>query len=189
MLKKTITFNDLDGKPITEDFYFNLSKAEIAEMELSQKGGLGEYLKKIVAAEDGKELVSLFKDLLQKSVGKRSEDGRRFIKNQDIINDFMQTNAYSELFIELATNSDSASKFITGIVPQDLEGQLQKSIASTSDAEAARSTETLTTDINQRVEKKYDELLQDPNWEPNKDDLLNMSKDQLQKAFARKNQS
>lgn len=180
MLKKSITFKDLDGNTLTEDFYFNLNKAEIAEMELSQQGGLSEYLKKITAENDGAKLVAMFKELIQKSVGKRSEDGRRFIKDQDVVNDFMQTDAYSELFVELATKADAAAEFIKGIVPADMEAQI-------ANAAALEGVPNVADAVNGK--KDYDALLKDPNWEPSKADLVEMSQAQLQAAFARKNTS
>jgi len=121
MLKKTITYTDYDGVQRTEDFYFNLSKAEIAEMELSTAGGLDKTINRIVAEQDGARIIALFKDLVLKSYGKKSDDGRRFIKNQELRDDFAQTEAYSDLFMELATDADAAAAFVNGIVP-DMSG-------------------------------------------------------------------
>lgn len=126
MLKKTITYPDLDGNPVTEDFYFNLSKAEIAEMELSHEGGLGDYLQRIVESEDGSAIISMFKEIIGKAIGRRSEDGRRFVKSEEITNDFMQTEAYSKLFMEFLTDPDAAANFIKGIVPSDMKDELAK---------------------------------------------------------------
>ena len=109
MLKKTLTYSDLDGNPVTEDFYFSLSKAEIAEMELSYDGGLQTHLKRIVANKDGAAIIGAFKNILTSSVGRRSEDGRRFIKSDEITQEFMQTDAYSELFMELVTDADASA--------------------------------------------------------------------------------
>ena len=118
MLKKTITYTDYDGVQRTEDFYFNLSKAEIAEMELSTAGGLDKTINRIVAEQDGARIIALFKDLVLKSYGKKSDDGRRFIKNQELRDDFAQTEANSDLFMELATDADAAAAFVNGIVPK-----------------------------------------------------------------------
>lgn len=120
MLKKTITYTDYNGVSRTEDFYFNLSKAEIAEMELEIPGGMTEMLKRITAAQDTPALVKIFKDLILRSYGVKSDDGKRFVKNQQLRDEFSQTEAYSELFMELATNADSASAFINGIIPADV---------------------------------------------------------------------
>lgn len=122
MLKKSITYTDYNGETRTEDFYFNLTKAELAEMELSSDGGMQAYIEKIVNTHNNKELVQLFKDLILKSYGEKSLDGRRFIKNDELRDAFSQTEAYSELFMELASNADAASAFVNGIVPQNIEG-------------------------------------------------------------------
>lgn len=118
MLKKTIEYTDFDGNKRKEDFYFNLTKAEVAEMELSTEGGLAKSLTKIVETQDSKRIVESFKDLILRSYGIKSPDGKRFIKNQEVRDEFSQTEAYSELFMELATNADMAAGFVNGIVPQ-----------------------------------------------------------------------
>ena len=121
MLKKTIKYTDYDGNEREEDFYFNLSKAEITEMELSKEGGMSEYIKKISATQNGPELIKLFKEIIIKSYGEKSLDGKRFIKNKELTEAFIQTEAYSELFIELASNADEAAKFINGIMPKNMK--------------------------------------------------------------------
>jgi hypothetical protein len=118
MLKKTISYIDFDGNNRTEDFYFNLTKAEVTEMELSAEGGLAKSLEKIVAAQDSKRIIETFKDLILKAYGEKSPDGKRFIKNQELRDGFAQTEAYSELFMQLATNAEMAAAFVNGIVPQ-----------------------------------------------------------------------
>lgn len=121
MLKKTIKYTDYNGVERNEDFYFNLSKAEIMEMELSTVGGLTEMINKIVAAQDAPAIIKLFKELVLKAYGEKSADGKRFIKNPEIAEAFSQTEAYSILFMELATDADAASKFVNGIVPADIQ--------------------------------------------------------------------
>ncbi len=118
MLKKTITYTDFNGIERTEDFYFNLTKAEIAEMELEIPGGMTAMIERITKSQDTPSLIKLFKELILRSYGKKSDDGRRFIKNKDIVDDFKDSVAYSELFMELATNADAASAFVNGIVPK-----------------------------------------------------------------------
>lgn len=118
MLKKTITYVDYDGNERTEDFYFNLSKAECTELEMSTDGGLAKTIKKIVAEQDMKRIIEIFKDLILKAYGEKSPDGKRFIKTPEIREGFAQTEAYSELFMELATNSDAAATFVNGITPK-----------------------------------------------------------------------
>lgn len=119
MLKKTITYTDYNGSERTEDFYFNLSKAEIMEMEMSTTGGLAEMIQKIVAAQDAPAIIKIFKELVLKAYGEKSPDGKRFIKDDEISMAFSQTEAYSQLFMELATDADSAAKFVNGIIPTD----------------------------------------------------------------------
>ena len=118
MLKKTITYTDYDGVERTEDFFFNLSKAEVAEMELSTHGGLEKIIQQIAMTQDRKRLIELFKEMILKAYGEKSMDGRRFIKSKELSEAFDQTEAYSELFMQLATDSDAASTFITGIMPK-----------------------------------------------------------------------
>jgi len=120
MLKKTITYTDYNGSERTEDFYFNLSKAEIMEMEMSTAGGLTEMIQKIVAAQDAPAIMKVFKELILKAYGEKSPDGKRFIKSDEISTAFSQTEAYSQLFMELATDADAAAKFVNGIIPVDL---------------------------------------------------------------------
>lgn len=121
MLKKTITYTDYDGLERTEDFYFNLSKAEVIEMEVGTEGGMRAMLERIVAAKDGRRIMEAFKEIIAKSYGEKSLDGRRFQKSKEISEAFMQTEAYSQLFMELVTDSQAAAAFVNGIVPQEEE--------------------------------------------------------------------
>lgn len=120
MLKKTITYTDYNGVEKTEDFYFNLSKAEIMEMELSTYGGLAEMIKRIIDAQDGPAIIKVFKELILKAYGVKSPDGKRFIKSEELFTEFSQTEAYSNLFMELSTDADAASEFIKGIMPVEI---------------------------------------------------------------------
>ena len=117
MLKKTITYTDYNGVERTEDFMFNLTKAEILEMQLTKDGGMDAALKKIVDAKDAPEIMKVFKELILKAYGIVSDDGRRFIKSKEISDSFSQTEAFSMLFMELATDTDAASAVVNGIVP------------------------------------------------------------------------
>lgn len=124
MIKETRTYVDYDGVERTEDFYFALSKAELAEMELSTEGGFEKLIEKIIKSKDNKRIVETFKDILLKSYGEKSDDGRRFIKSEELSKAFSETPVYSDMFIELATDEDKASKFINGIMPKDIKDQL-----------------------------------------------------------------
>lgn len=115
MIEKTIKYTDYHNQEREEKFCFNLSKAELAEMELSTEGGLAESIQKIVDAKDVPQIIQIFKKLLLASYGEVSADGKRFIKSKEISDAFAQTEAYSELFMQLATNADAASEFINGI--------------------------------------------------------------------------
>ena len=121
MLKKTVTYVDYNGMERTEDFYFNLSKAEVAEMELSVEGGFSKMLEEIVASKDNVKIVNLFKQMVLKAYGEKSVDGRRFVKSEEISKAFSETEAYSEIFMELALNSDKAAAFVNGIMPANLD--------------------------------------------------------------------
>ena len=119
MLKKTITYTDYNGSERTEDFYFNLSKAEVMEMEMSTTGGLTEMIYKIVAEQNAPAIIKIFKDLVLKAHGEKSADGKRFIKSDELSTAFSQTEAYSILFMELATDANAASVFVNGIIPNE----------------------------------------------------------------------
>ena len=121
MLKKTITYTDYNGVELTEDFYFNLSKAEAIELEVGIPGGLTTMIQNIVAANDNPSIIKIFKEFILKAYGVKSPDGKRFMKTDEhgrpLADKFKETEAYSELFMELATNAEEAAKFINGIIP------------------------------------------------------------------------
>jgi len=126
VLKKTITYEDFNGEKVSEDFFFHLSKAELVELELSHQGGLSESLQKIIADEDGKSIIAEFKNIILSAYGKRSEDGKRFVKNATVREEFESSEAYSALFMELVTNADTAVEFINGIIPTNLGEEAAK---------------------------------------------------------------
>lgn len=123
MLKKTITYTDYNGLERTEDFYFNFSVAELMEMELSMDGGMIEYFNKIVAAKDAPTLIRTFKDFVLKAYGEKSSDGKRFMKSKEISEAFAQTEAYSNIFMELAFDSEKAAEFFNGVIPQNIDAK------------------------------------------------------------------
>lgn len=124
MLKKTITYTDYNDIERTEDFYFNLSKVELMEMEMSTEGGVAEMIQRVVAAQDAPAIIKVFKDLILKAYGQKSADGKRFIKTEEIAAEFAQTEAYSQLFMELASDADAAAAFVNGIIPTDIAKQV-----------------------------------------------------------------
>ena len=121
MLKKTVKYVDYNGVERTEDFYFNMTKAEITEMELSVEGGFSKMLQELVVSKDNVKIVQLFKEMVLKAYGEKSPDGRRFVKSKELSEAFAQTEAYSEIFMELALNEEAAAAFINGIMPANLD--------------------------------------------------------------------
>lgn len=168
MLKKTIKYTDLDGNVITEDFYFNLNKAEIAEMGFGPEGGsLMDQFKEIVKAEDTGRILAAFKMIVSKAYGQRSEDGKSFTKSKELSEWFLGTDAYSELFMELIQDANLASAFVRGIMPSDIVNKL----------------DTVKTDLNEEPPAWIKE-----NRKPTKDELLSMNKDQLLEVMRRDSQ-
>ena len=124
MLKKLITYTDYNGVERTEPFYFNLSKAELMEMELGVTGGMTEMLDKIIAAKDAPSLMKTFKEMIMKSYGIKSDDGKRLIKSEELSIAFTQTEAYSVLFMELITDDKAAADFVNGIIPNEIQAEV-----------------------------------------------------------------
>lgn len=120
MLKKAITYEGFDGEDVTETFYFNLTKAELVELEVSHKQGLEASLRKIIADEDGEQILAELKKIIKKSYGIRSPDGNKFIKTEEAWQEFSSSEAYSALFMEMLEKEDAASSFINGIVPKSM---------------------------------------------------------------------
>ena len=118
MLKKTITYTDYNGTERTENFYFNLSEAEVMEMEMGTTGGMAEMIQRIVDAQDMPALMKVFKDIVMKAYGERSADGKYFMKkNGALAEAFIESEAYSVLFMELVTVEGAAAEFVNGIIP------------------------------------------------------------------------
>lgn len=120
MLKKDITFQDLEGNPVTETHYFHLSKADLIELQVGKEGGFEEWLKRMIAAENGKELVRELKDIILLSYGVKSENGTRFVKSKEARDAFANSEAFSELFSEIALDSEKATEFVGAVVPRGL---------------------------------------------------------------------
>ena len=133
MVVKKIKYTDFNGVEREEEFMFNLTEAEITEMELTTDGGLSDSIKKIISAQDTPEIIKTFKMLLLKSYGEKSADGRRFIKSEELTEAFTQTNAYSQLFMELATDDKAAIAFINGIIPDSMRERVAEDGSNASD--------------------------------------------------------
>lgn len=124
MIKKQITYTDYDGNERTESFWFALNQAELLEMNLEKNGGLSNMITRITETNDFAELSRILNDLIRRSYGVKSDDGKRFVKSPAMTEEFMQTEAYSEMFTELVTDAGATSEFIQGIIPQKLAAQV-----------------------------------------------------------------
>lgn len=136
MLKKTITYVDFNGTQVSEEHFFHLSKADLVELEMSHEGGMGKWLENIIKSNDGAAIVAEFKKLLLMSYGKKSDDGKRFIRNQEMKDEFLSSEAYSTLFLELVTDAGAAAKFVNGIVPSGLSEDVEKFTAKDEENKA-----------------------------------------------------
>lgn len=126
MYKYTATYTDYDGVERTEDFLFNLSEAEIVEMEYGVTGGMQKMLEQIVAAKDTKRIMDVFKDLIKRAYGVKSPDGRRFEKDEKLSKEFTETPVYSDMFMKFARDADAAAEFVTKIIPQSVADEVAK---------------------------------------------------------------
>lgn len=118
MIKWPITYTDYNGETHTEDFYFNLNKAEVMEMNLQHNGTYKQYLERIVEQRDGAKMAEIFRNIILKSYGEKTADGKRFVKSKQLSEEFQQTEAYSELYMQLLTDETAAPKFIEGVMPK-----------------------------------------------------------------------
>ena len=119
MYQKQMTYTDYSGNERTEEFCFNLTKAECLELEMSTEGEMEQMLRRIIAAQDMPTIIKTFKQIILNSYGEKSPDGKRFVKSKELAEAFSQTEAYSDLFIELSTNAEAASIFINAVVPEE----------------------------------------------------------------------
>ena len=126
MYKYTATYTDYDGVERTEDFLFNLSEAEIVEMEYGVTGGMQRMLEQIVAAKDTKRIMAVFKDLIKRAYGVKSPDGRRFEKDEKLSKEFTETPVYSDMFMKFARDADAAAEFVNKIIPQSVAAEVAK---------------------------------------------------------------
>ena len=130
MLKREITYEDLDGNKVTDTFYFNLFKGELIDLELSAEDGFAAMLKRIIQTQNAKMLVEEFKKLILMSYGKKYDDGKRFIKSAELREEFSQTAAFDSLFLELSSDENAAAAFIQGVIPKDMSGVFAEAIAA-----------------------------------------------------------
>lgn len=126
MYKITETYTDYDDNQRTEDFYFNYSEAELADLQFSVSGGLAGMIDKIIKTNDMPKLVELFRELIQEAYGEKSNDGRRFMKSPELTKEFTETVAYSQIYMRLATDSKAAQEFINKVVPKSMKDKMQQ---------------------------------------------------------------
>lgn len=167
MLKKSITYKDLDDNPVTDVFYFSLSKLELTQLQFGPKQGLEALIKEIISENDVNGILDTFKKIVSLSVGRRSEDNKRFIKSEEIANEFLQTDAYDTLVFELITDADKAVEFIAGVVPAEISAEMLRKQAEDPD-----STDS---DIRPLWEKE--------DRKPTSDELKSMTRDEMVKAM------
>lgn len=137
MFKKTITYKDYNGEERTEDFYFHLNQAELTKMQLEIPGGLTGMIDRITKRKSGPDIMEVFNTLIERSYGVKSPDGRKFVKSKEILDDFLQTEAYNVFFMELVTSADAASEFFNQIIP-DMSAFEEKAKAEMAKIEAAK---------------------------------------------------
>lgn len=128
MLIKTVTYTDYNGTSRKEDFYFHLTKAELTMMNMSVAGTMQNRLQKMIDSNDGVNILTTFEDILHRSYGVKSEDGKRLIKNEQVWTEFKESPAYSEIFMELVTDSKAAADFVAAIMPEDLGNEVRKEL-------------------------------------------------------------
>lgn len=196
MIKKTITYEDYNGDEVTEDFYFNMTKLELAQADI-EAGGLQDALEKINATEDAKTAFELFQKIVLMTYGVKSEDGRRFIKTPELTQAFQESPAMSELIFGFLLDPEDAAAFIEGTLPAKMVAEA-KAQAGQQNAAPTETVElpTAPAQLEPAAEKKFedysrDELLAMSNEEfatlvPDK--ALDMTQDQLVIAMQRKNQ-
>lgn len=124
MLKKTVTYENFNGEQVTKDLYFNLTKKELIDLQVSKDGGLDTYIKKITEEEDKKAMIQLLDSIILAAYGQKSEDGERFIKNKELIDAFVSSMAYDALIDELFTVADASLQFMMGLLPKDITSKI-----------------------------------------------------------------
>lgn len=144
MFGRTFSYTDYNGNPRKDTWYFNLTKAELMKMELGAWGGLDALLKRLIREEKPEKIVDMFEKIILGAVGEKSPDGRRFIKNEQIRQDFYQTQAYSDLFFELVTDPEKLTAFLKGAIPEDLAQKIDEKDRAEAGADAAESVDNVT---------------------------------------------
>lgn len=134
MIKRTVTYEDFNGVTHTEDLYFNLTKTEMSKIVLEEAkfdpdgnqdeesmNAFSDRLREIGRSGDGKKIIDMFEWLLKISYGEKSEDGRRFVKNDEVYEDWRYSASYDQFWQDLMlSETGDMVEFINGIIPADL---------------------------------------------------------------------
>lgn len=174
MLKKTITYKDLDGNEVTDDFYFHIAKSELVKLQVSAGEGFRDYLMNIVKSGDGAKIIEEFEKILRLAYGVRSVDGRSFLKPAGAFETFQGTDAYDQLFMQLVTDAKASAEFVNGIVPAELAEEAAKANALTGNKPTAEEQD----------DKRP--LWEQENRDPTRQELLSMSTEEMAAAMRRR---
>jgi hypothetical protein len=195
MLKKTITYNDLDGNPITEDFWFHMSRGEMAEMALGKEGragGFDTWVRRLIESQDGEVLIQTFKEILLMTLGQRSDDNKYFEKDEKYTRRFVQSDAYSVLLMELLTDEVKMAEFINGVMPKEMREQAEKDAKEGKSAPSLEGPQARVQEktINASSEQKDDR----PDWlkegrVPTEQELKGASQEHILAAFKLRSQN
>lgn len=142
MFERTFTYEGFDGKQYKDTWGFYLSKADLLEIQLGSFVGLDQLIKRLIDTQNGKEIMAIIKEIILKSVGRASQDGKRFIRNQEIRDEFEQTEAYSQLFEELVMDGEKAMDFIIKAVPREIGEKMKLEIAKNNNLENKEAEES-----------------------------------------------
>jgi hypothetical protein len=174
VLKKIITYKDLDGKEVTDEFYFHISKSELVKLQVSAGEGFRDYLMKIVASGDGAKIIEEFENILRLAYGVRSPDGKSFLKPPGAFEAFQGTDAYDQLFMQLVTDAKASAEFVNGVVPSELALEAEKLNALTGNKPT----------MEEQEDKRP--LWERENRDPNPQEIRNMSTAELADAMKRR---
>lgn len=136
MLRREIKYKNFDDEEVSDVYYFNISKSELVELEVEFKQGFGSMMQQIIDEKDSHEIIKYFKRIVLMAYGKKSDDGKRFIKNDQLREEFTQTPAYDALFMELATDAEKAAEFIRGALPKDMRADFDKGAAEVTEVKS-----------------------------------------------------
>ena len=150
MYKKLMTYEDFDGNERTEELYFNLTEQEVTEYQLSHNGGITTLINRIIQAQDWKSMVEYWKEFILMCYGVKSDDGRRFVKNDTVREEFASTNAFSDLFMLLSTDDNEAAKFVNNVLPKKMRERLSGMEGELKDIRSASSSSELVRKLNEK---------------------------------------